>query len=778
MMPDLSNPQVSFVEHNVIPPFPEQGMEFSAEQLQTPAQPAPEPAPPQAAPTDGLLLVLSEEQQKELVAIIKEDYRNAMEARERKDWGKTSDSGEGLTFDEKMAQLIDLYEGADEQRPEPWMCARSLKIAQAIVEMAVARLYPMVYNEDTLKWRPVRSTNKTLVQLVDRMMFWVVHVWMKGDKDALQFIRNAVMLGTVYSEAWWKREQRDMDNVQNVPIMGPDGQPMIGQDGKPMVIEQRLMRVDEKPCIRIIPVGKVLLQPGATNIEDDSVIVLEEYTYRELAAMEKQGLAENVASILKDEVDTRIATEFKLSLDKSENIADFNAKRRNMPIECLRWIGKYDANGDGFDEEIVALISNKEEVYLRSHMLSKISRTGKRTIIKTNLIDRIGGKALGIGLLEQVKPLAEEIDACFRQLTDANTMSVMRWGFYDPNSDYDPDEHVAKPRAMYPVSNPQQNVYFPDMQIPIERLLNAIKLVTEFIERLTAASSYVMGKESEVVGGSGTATRTQAIMSSADTRFNLPATNLRAGLAELYTDVFNLLALNIPEGLEEKILGAQYEKIFTQDITVQDALALEMECYLQPTADLGDSNTRRQLASMLYDKLLMGMNPLITTDPNRVWFVTANFLRAYGEDPQEWIGKPSSVKASNDPMEEHTMIRDGRYCPVEPQENHLEHIQVHTEELKGPNVLLWPPDKIQFLQQHIMQHQEMMQRVMMAMSQQKNMTSQQSEGGTDGEGNGGGAPNQKGGAALTGGEPDVSVAPDQATGTAQQQASGAAGGRV
>jgi hypothetical protein len=246
----------------------------------------------------------------------------------------------------------------------------------------------------------------------------------------------------------------------------------------------------------------------------------------------------------------------------------------------------------------------------------------------------------------------------------------------------------------------------------------------------------------------------------------------------LYTDVFNLLAMNMPEGLEEKILGAQHEKIFTEDASMQDALALEMECYLAPTADLGDSNTRRQLASMLYDKLLMGMNPLIVSDPNRVWYVTANFLRAYGEEPQEWLGKPASVKPTNDPMEEHTMMRDGRFTPVEPQENHMEHIQVHTEELKGHNILLWPAERVALLEQHINDHMQMMQRVMMAMTQQKNMTSQQGEGGTSGETNGGAAPNQKGGAAIVGGQPDVSVAPNQATGTAEQQASGAAGGRV
>jgi hypothetical protein len=734
------------------------------------------PKSEQQVPLNPLLLNLTSVQQAELTAIILEDFRNSKEAREKKTWGMTREKTQ-YTFDEKMAELYKLYEGDDETRPEPWMCSRSLKIAQAIVEMAVARIFPMVFNEDTLRWKPVRWTNKQYTMLVNRMMFWVLMVWMKVRHDSLMYVRNAAMTGSVCAEAWWERKKFDMDETEQVAMVDEFGQQMMDMAGQPMSIEQRMLRVREMPRIRLIPVTKLYTQPGAKNVHDDSVIVQEEFTFRELETMQKDGLAVNVTDKLLDEVDNRISKESGLTLEKAENVADFNAKRRNMPISCLRWFGLYDADGDGFDEEIVALVAENEEIFLRAYKLAKISRTGKRPLVFKTFIDRIGDKLLGIGLLEQVKPLAEEIDACFRQLTDANTLSVMKWGFYDPNGDYDPDEHVAKPRAMYPVSNPQNNVYFPEMQIPIERLLNAIRLVLEFIERLTAASSYVMGKESDIGGGSGTATRTNAIMSSADTRFNLAATNLREGLAELFTDIFNLCSMNMPEGLEEKILGEDGEKVFPDSESMQASLALEMEAYLMQPADLGDSNTRRQLASLLYDKLILGGNPLVINDQNRIWFGTANLLQAYGEEPSEWIGKPGSVKPSNDPVDEHTMIRDGRYVPVEPQENHMEHIMEHEAEITGPNVLLWPPDRTQYLKAHIEEHKQMIARVMMMMSQQKDTMSQ--KGGADEAGpESGAARATRGGSALVGGQPDISVAPNQATGTPEQQTSGAAGGRM
>ncbi len=225
---------ISYIQHDKIPPFPKDNNP-QPEDFVDPLQP-PEIEQRQEVPLNDLLLNLTEEQQKELVAIIKEDYDNAMRAREAKTWGKRSKDAEDMTFDEKYAGLIDLYEGADEIRPEKWMCARSLKIAQAIVEMAVARLFPMVYNEDTIRWRPVRWTNAEYTQLVNKMMYWVVTVWMKSQKDALLYIRNAAMLGSVFAEAWWKREQKDMDQVQQVPVVGPDGMPMMDQSGQPAVV--------------------------------------------------------------------------------------------------------------------------------------------------------------------------------------------------------------------------------------------------------------------------------------------------------------------------------------------------------------------------------------------------------------------------------------------------------------------------------------------------------------------------------------------------------------
>jgi hypothetical protein len=592
---------------------------------------------------------------------------------------------------------------------------------------------------------------------------------MKIEQDIFNIVSACIMMGTAYVESFWDVKKKDLDETQKTPVFDEGGQPIIDQNTQePMLIEQKLLRVSEKPAVRLIPITKILTQPGCTDIQKEPVIKIEDFYYHELEELQKEGLMENVTDKLKGAVDKTIIDKFGEELAKAEKIADADAKRRAHIVESLIWYGNFDADKDGFPEELCVMITLKEELFLRAFKTVKINRKGERPIRQINFIDRIH-KLLGIGVLEQVKPLAEEIDAVFRQIQDANTLSILKWGFYDPNSDYSPDEHVAKPRAMYPVTNPSQNVFFPDMQVPTERLLNAIRLVLEFVERLTAASSFVMGKEGNFSGGSGTATKTAAIVSSAEVRFNLPTANIRRGLGTVLTDIFDLCHLNMPGGLEKRILGENSQPIFESSDDVKAAFAQEMDAYLLPNASFGDIGTERELAIMLYDKFVTGGNPFIVGNPAKLYKATANIFKAFKEDPTEWLGSSPSSKATDDPIDEHTLIREGEVIHAEPQENHLEHIVVHNQLINSPDILLWPKEMVEVLRAHIQEHEQALQLMLQFQAGQGGGSGNQGQGGTTGgnqAANGGGASPTAGQPGATGSAaPAAQVADNQAQGT-------------
>lgn len=717
----------------------------------------------ESTPLNPLLFDLSPEKQEALIQVIMEDYRNAKEAREQTDWG-TDIAGKGIDFDTKYASLVALYEGNDVQRPEDWMCGRSLKVAQSIVEMLVSRLFPAIWNEDTVRWKPVEYTDKKRTDDVNKIMKWVFVVWMKIRLDILDLVRGTIAYGTMFTEPYWMVNKKDLGETQQEPEVDPTtGEPVINPEtGEQNYIESRMLHVDERPAIKHYSVVDVLTQPGATDIQKEPLIKRQNFYYYELEQEQAEGIAQNITDKLKDSIDKNIITKFGQEMEKAEKIQDLNAKRRSSVVECITWYGPFDANEDGFPEEIAVRVAVKDEIYLQGFATSAISRRGERPLVQTNFLNRMF-KLLGIGVLEQVKPLAEEIDAVFRQIQDANTLGIMRWGFYDPNSDYDPEEHVAKPRAMYPVTNPSQNVFFPDMNVPIERLLAAIQTLMEFVERLTAASSVVMGKEGKFAGGSGTATRTQAIVSSADARFNIPAMNIRDGIAEMMTQIFDLCFLNMPEGLEKRILGEDHEPIFESGQAIKEAFYTQMDSYLEPNAAFGDINTMRELSTILYDKFVLGGNPLVVGSMDRLYHATAEVFKAYGEEPKEWIGPAPVSKETSDPFEEHTIIREGRVISPDPQENHLEHIMVHSQMLQSPEIVTWPKEAAMILTQHIEEHKNMMIQIMQFQAQQ---------GGAGGQGQDSGGDSKKAtGSEGAAGKPGASgsAAPAQDTSANQTQ---------
>ena len=64
------------------------------------------------------------------------------------------------------------------------------------------------------------------------------------------------------------------------------------------------------------------------------------------------------------------------------------------------------------------------------------------------------------------------------------------------------------------------------------------------------------------MGGSGTATRTNAIVQSAEQRFAMPSERLREGASRIILQHLDILQLNIPPGLENRVLGEDGMPVF------------------------------------------------------------------------------------------------------------------------------------------------------------------------------------------------------------------------
>lgn len=670
---------------------------------------APEQAPQQPA-MNSIQLPVDEMTEKILVSIVDEDYSAAKQARDKRKYGTTS-KGEQLTFDMWLKKIRDMYTGEREPKTTPWrFCSnRSLRIATSVLDLLHARLYPTIVNEDLLKWRPGEINDVPKVDRIQKLMHWWIWINSRLRSFFDMWTKHVIGYGDCLVESCWKVEPVDSGKTEEQPIFDEMGNVI-------QISKSRVIDLKESSASKVYMPEDVYLQEGSCDIQMEPVILEKTYFFRDLEQGEAEGKFKNI-QLLREMIPYDRTSTQGMPEEEARRFQDL--KIRNQSVKVRIWYGNFDVDGDGFPENVRILTAPEYNLYIGGVACKDITKSGKRPIEFTKFDNRIDrpDENWGEGVLEKVRELSEEIDAIFNQLSDSNTLSIMRPGFYDPSGDVDAPALNLAPNKITPISDPSRNVYFPDFQINIERLIASIRLVMEFVERLTAASSYVLGKESEIVGGSGTATRTNAIMMSAEQRFALPSERLREGAAKIINQHLDLLQLNIPQGLERRILGEKGEPVFEENELSEVGIAGEYDAYLLPDPSMGSMQTEREIAGMFYSILLQ--NVIVGTDPAKIYKVTSDLIKAHGKNPEEYLGPAPSQDMIDDPADENTLIVQGDFGRVTAQitENHMLHLQKHMELLQSPSLAQLPPhlvqQVVQFTQQHIQQHQQMM----MAMQQ-------------------------------------------------------------
>lgn len=709
-------------------------------------------------------------QQRTAIAIIQADHRSAKEAREAIDYG-TSAKGDKLDFDAWRKQLVDLYFGRREPKTVPWKFAsnRSMMIAMAIVEVLHARILPAVYNEELTRWRPGEKNDAPHAEKIEKLMFWWIRVRAKMREFFDRWVRHAIAYGNVWTEAHWQVDERDTGEVSEPqPITDEAGNPLTNPDGSPAIIPgQRIFKAHHTTRADVIPPEDVFVPKGNYDPQKDPIQFRKRWLFRELEEMERKGQAINITipsvkggRTLEELLPvTPVADSGDMNPDELKELQ--RLRLRNEEVEVIVEYLNIDFDGDGSPEPIRIMGSVMHDLYLGGVYVRDLSARGLRPIDNTMYLPRLDepNGLRGLGVLEQIKELAMEIDALFNQITDANSLNVLRPGFYDPSGDLNPASLQLAPNRFTPVPRPRESVFFPEFNIPTERLIIMVRMVLEFIERLTAASAFVMGKESETVGGSGTATRVEAIVGSANVRHSVPMQRLREGASRIMTLKLDLVQKNLPEGMESRILGEHGESLFANG-ELRD-IGGEFDAYLLPDESLGSKESERQLSQLLYS-ILTG-NLIVASDPAKLYKVTADVLKSFGKDPEDYLGPAPEIAGAVSAEDEFTLILQGDFELVKPSitQNHIEHILKHQQQLEDPLVKNLNADLqaqvTQFLLSHIQQHAQLMQvAAVAAQQQQKGGGSQNGAAGNPDRGPGG----RPGGAAPVGPEPGVGAAQD------------------
>jgi hypothetical protein len=121
-----------------------------------------------------------------------------------------------------------------------------------------------------------------------------------------------------------------------------------------------------------------------------------------------------------------------------------NATSQSTDIELTEWWMRYDLDGDGIDEECHIVVANRQVVV---RAVANPYYHQKRPLIKVNFC-KVMGEWYGMGLIEPVISLINQLVTVRRQRLDNITLILNRMWKVKATADIDPTKLVASPNGI------------------------------------------------------------------------------------------------------------------------------------------------------------------------------------------------------------------------------------------------------------------------------------------------------------------------------------------
>ncbi len=303
-------------------------------------------------------------------------------------------------------------------------------------------------------------------------------------------------------------------------------------------------------------------------------------------------------------------------------------------------------DGDGLDEDVIFSMILEDKIMLRVCYLTQEfpSETARRPFAEGQLFE-VPGRRYGIGYLELMEPMHDLVKQFLDQGGDAGTLSNAPFGFYRATSSMKPEVLRMWPGELYPLSDPQNDVMFPQLGNKDQSFMfNMVALLGQFQEKLTAIGDLQLGR---VPQGKSSALRTvqgmQTVLAQGDARPESVLRGFFTGLTQIWEQIHILNRTFLPK-------GKQY--------MVSDYIKTEDDPYRQvkdPTDVAGNfrfdfsANALNTSKEALQGSLQNLMTTYVTAlgmqlgiiKPDGIYRLFRDYGRAMGQDPDKYLSLPS-----------------------------------------------------------------------------------------------------------------------------------------
>lgn len=355
----------------------------------------------------------------------------------------------------------------------------------------------------------------------------------------------------------------------------------------------------------------------------------------------------------------------------------------HKPLTRLMCFDCFDINGDGLDEDVIFWMILETKMVLRAKYLTQMfpSTPPRRPFAEAQLFP-VNGRRYAIGILEMMEGLHDLMKQFFDQSGDAGTLANSPFGFYRATSNMRPEVLRMWPGELYPLSDPKNDVSFPQMGNQNQTFgFNMITVLQQVEERLSTIGDLQLGR---VPHGKASALRTvagmQTILAQGDARPERVLRRFFMGLTQIWQQMHTLNKTFLPKNKQYMICGYTDPD---KDPYAKIGSVTEIQGDYRYIFSANVLNTSKE-ATQAALQALMGayVSPLAIQlgiiKPDGVFRLLRDFGRSFGQDPDNYLAPPTPDAYSPPVFAEEaiTAIMDGQVPSGPPAEGFDKHMKL------------------------------------------------------------------------------------------------------
>lgn len=423
----------------------------------------------------------------------------------------------------------------------------------------------------------------------------------------------------------------DTDSVstldgQLVSSVSPDYMAMNEEEAASANLKEVVFQVTKEECVKDgISIKTIngyrffmpITSPGETPFEKVQrapyVIQQMYYSIREFEQYRDRGYFEDVDPGLDDMYDPQQELITYTKYTQAGFVRDVAEKRVPL-ISVYKWSGKWKI--DGKWQEITVWKDANTSAILRVEK----NIFGIRPYFPIVPFP-IDDTPYGESLCKIIRPLVQELDLLLRTVTNIALQKAAPPKFYDPASGFNPST-VGQfgPNSWIPAREPARNVLIPPQPEDPTVALEVVRLLINFIERITGVNEVTQGQISN--RANTTATEVQQALVRSGVRFDQIYERIKEQLNPMFKYIHKLALRYMSENKELRMMGAENvgRLIRVDKSRMQGEYAFE----LAGNSIVTDMN-ELQNALTLFNTI--GQNPYITYKPESIYYMLYNIVK-------------------------------------------------------------------------------------------------------------------------------------------------------